>query len=60
MPMWFGVILILIVLWLLSASIGLPIGNTAHLGGLLTGMAYAFYLRNKHKRKAKIISDFYS
>ena len=60
MPMWFGVILILIVLWLLSASIGLPIGNAAHLGGLLTGMAYAFYLRNKHKRKAKIISDFYS
>ena len=60
MPMWFGVILILIVMWFLSITVNLPIGNAAHLGGLLCGLAYSFYLKNKYKRKARIIADFYS
>jgi hypothetical protein len=60
MPMWFGVILMLALMWVLSITINLPIGNAAHLGGLLTGIVYALYLRNKYKRKARIISKFYS
>jgi len=59
-PMWLGVILILTLLWVLSISLGLPIGNTAHLGGLLVGVGYAFYLRYRYKRKAKMIAKFYS
>jgi len=60
MPMWFGVILMLALMWLLTITINLPIGNAAHLGGLITGMIYALYLRNKYKRKAQIIARFYS
>ena len=60
MPMWFGVILMLALMWVLSITINLPIGNAAHLGGLLTGIIYALYLRNKYKRKARIIARFYS
>ena len=59
MPMWFGVILILMVMWIFSALANVPIGNAAHLGGLVTGIIYALYLKNKHKRKARIIADFY-
>lgn len=55
MPMWLGVIIIMFGLWLISAQFSLPIGNTAHLGGLLTGVIYALYLANKHKRKAAMI-----
>lgn len=60
MPMWFGVILIMAVLWLLSISVGLPVGNTAHLGGLITGMAYASYLRHKYRTKADKIRRYFS
>ncbi|MEM2956266.1 MAG: rhomboid family intramembrane serine protease [Candidatus Pacearchaeota archaeon] len=60
MPMWFGVILILLVFTLLSAFAGLPIGNSAHLGGLVAGVIYALYLKNKYKKKARIIAKFYS
>ena len=60
MPMWFGVIFILLIFTFLSAVAGLPIGNAAHLGGLITGVIYALYLRNKYKRKAQMIARFYS
>jgi hypothetical protein len=60
MPMWFGVILMLLLMWVLTLTINLPIGNAAHLGGLVTGMIYALYLRNKYKQKARMIARFYS
>lgn len=51
---------ILVVLWLISFAGGLPIGNTAHLGGLVTGIAYGLYLKKKYKRKTKYISKYFS
>jgi len=60
MPIWFGVVLMLLLMWILTITINLPIGNAAHLGGLVTGVVYALYLRKKYKTKAKIISRFYS
>ncbi|MBU2523171.1 MAG: rhomboid family intramembrane serine protease [Nanoarchaeota archaeon] len=60
MPMWFGVILIMGVLWLLTISAGLPIGNTAHFGGLIVGLGYAAYLRHKHPHKTQMISNHFS
>jgi hypothetical protein len=60
MPMWLGSILILILLWGISAAFGLSIGNVAHLGGLLVGLAYAFYLKLKHPRTAKIIANHFT
>ena len=50
---------ILIVLWLISIAGNVPIGNTAHLGGLLAGLAYGIYLRNKYKKKARYIERYF-
>lgn len=56
MRMWTAMAFLMIVLWILSALSGLPIGNTAHLGGLVTGLVYGFYLRTKYSRKIKILN----
>ncbi|MBT96819.1 hypothetical protein CMI49_01855, partial [Candidatus Pacearchaeota archaeon] len=37
---------ILVVLWFISVTGNIPIGNTAHLGGLIIGIIYGIYLRN--------------
>ncbi len=58
MPMWLAVILILSLLWLISLVSGLPIGNTAHLGGLIAGLLYGFYLRKKYRRKVYLLNRF--
>lgn len=58
MPMWFAAILILGLLWFISGISGLPIGNTAHLGGLIAGLVYGFYLRKKYPRKVYLLNRF--
>ncbi len=45
----------LILLWLVSISGGVPIGNTAHLGGLIAGVIYGIYLRKKYQSKTRMI-----
>lgn len=50
----------LIVLWLISVAGNIPVGNTAHLGGLLAGLVYGLYLKNKYRNKAKLISRHFS
>jgi membrane associated rhomboid family serine protease len=52
--------LILVVTWIASAASGFPIGNTAHFGGLVAGLAYGAYLRTKYKRKTRMISKYFS
>ena len=51
---------ILIILWLISVAGDVPIGNTAHFGGLLTGLIYGIYLKRKYKNKTKYIGKFFS
>ena len=51
---------ILIVLWLISIAGNVPIGNTAHLGGLLSGLVYGGYLRGRYKNKVKNIQRYFS
>ena len=46
---------ILIVLWLISNIANVGIGNTAHLGGLVVGILYGFYLKKKFPRKTRMI-----
>jgi len=51
---------ILILLWFVSRVANIPIGNTAHFGGLISGLVYGIYLRNKYKRKTQMIGRFFS
>ncbi len=60
MRMWIAIIFLLGILWIASIGVGLPIGNTAHLGGLLIGLGYAIYLKKKYKRKTKMIAKYFS
>jgi len=46
----------LIILWLISLEGNLPIGNTAHLGGLISGIVYGIYLRKKYPNKVHYLS----
>ncbi|MBI5148942.1 rhomboid family intramembrane serine protease [Candidatus Pacearchaeota archaeon] len=55
-PMWLAVIIILGLMWFISIIAGLPIGNTAHLGGLVCGLIYGFYIRTKYGRKVRLLN----
>jgi membrane associated rhomboid family serine protease len=60
LPAYIMIPIVLFVTWAVSSSVGLGVGNTAHLGGFLAGIVYGLYLRNKYKKKAKMISDYFS
>ena len=51
---------LLIILWLISFTGELPVGNTAHLGGLIAGLIYGIYLKTKYKRKTAYINRYFS
>lgn len=55
MPLWFAPIAAIVPLVLVSLFVKLPIGNSAHVGGLIVGMIYGLYLRRKYKKKVMII-----
>jgi len=60
MQMWVAMVVLLFVLWAASIGAGLPFGNTAHFGGLLVGVFYGLYLKNRYKRKTKLIAKYFS
>ncbi|MBI2004208.1 rhomboid family intramembrane serine protease [Candidatus Pacearchaeota archaeon] len=49
----------LVLLWLISVTGNISIGNTAHLGGLISGLISGFYLRNRYKNKVKALNKFF-
>lgn len=53
-------VFMLTILWLISNLANVPIGNTAHLGGLIAGLIYGFYIKKKYKRKSTLINKFFS
>jgi membrane associated rhomboid family serine protease len=58
-PMWIAMAILTFVMWLFSFSLSLPIGNTAHLGGLIVGIVYGIYLKYKYPKKTKMISRYF-
>lgn len=60
LPAYIMIPLILMLTWIVSAASGFPIGNTAHFGGLIAGLAYGVYLKTKYKRKTRMISKYFS
>lgn len=59
LPMWFAPVVAIVPLIVISFAIDLPIGNSAHLGGLLFGLAYGTYLRLKYPQKMLLLKRFF-
>lgn len=59
LPAYVMVPLVLVITWVATFAAGLPIGNTAHLGGFIAGLAYGLYLRLKYKRKVVLLQRYF-
>jgi len=60
LPAYIMIPLVLVLTWVVSSFWGMGVGNTAHFGGFLVGVAYALYLRHKYKRKTRMIERYFS
>lgn len=50
---------VLFAVWIASVFGDLPIGNVAHFGGFLAGIAYGIYLRTKYKKKVAMLQRMF-
>lgn len=59
MPLWLAPIIAIVPLVIISFFVSLPIGNTAHFGGLIAGLAYGYYLRRRYRKKVYFIGRYF-
>jgi len=59
LPAYIMVPLVLFLTWAATIFAGLPIGNVAHFGGFLAGIAYGYYLRVKYARKIMLLQRMF-
>jgi membrane associated rhomboid family serine protease len=60
MSFWVLPIAAIIPLVVLGLFLPLPIGNMAHLGGLIAGALYGLYLKLRYKNKTQLISNYFA
>jgi membrane associated rhomboid family serine protease len=60
MPLWVLPFAAIIPLIIVGFFVFLPIGNMAHLGGVIFGAVYGVYLKLKYKKKTKLIAQYYN
>lgn len=60
MPLWLLPIIAIVPLIIIGLFVTLPIGNTAHLGGLIAGIIYGVYLKRKYPKKVKVLNRMFS
>lgn len=56
LPFWLAPIVAIVPLVIIGLFVKLPIGNSAHFGGLVAGLIYGAYLRNKYSKKVKLLN----
>ena len=56
LPFWLAPIVAIVPLLVIGFFVKLPIGNSAHLGGLVAGLVYGGYLRSRYSRKVKLLN----
>lgn len=59
LPMWALPIVAIVPLAIIGLYVPLPIGNSAHFGGLVLGVVYGLYLRKKFPNKTKRIAGYF-
>ncbi|MEN7982323.1 MAG: rhomboid family intramembrane serine protease [Nanoarchaeota archaeon] len=59
LPMWLLPIIAIIPLSIIGLFVDLPIGNSAHFGGLIVGLIYGLYLKKKFPRKTAKLSKMF-
>ena len=59
MPFWIMPLVAIVPLIIIGLFVPLPIGNTAHLGGLIAGAVYGVYLKNKYRKKTDYIRNYF-
>jgi len=59
LPAYIMVPIVLFLTWIATIATALPIGNVAHFGGFLAGVAYGQYLRIRYKKKVKLLQRYF-
>jgi len=59
LPAYIMIPLLLAIMWIVTIIFNAPIGNVAHFGGFLVGIAYGLYLKNKYARKVQILQKMF-